>query len=183
MSPLYELNQKDLTIGCSLALLSCVRIRYRPRTEYDGRLCFHRCLSGHARGGVPQSLVPGPFLGGGTPCPVPRTGQGNPLDTTGILPWTEQGMRMVMQWLVHLLHFHAGGLSCIMKCYDLLYNDCNLNKKVLLHDCKRHTACNISFPWRVLSRGRGPSCWRAMEVPVLGPDWGTPSPSPQPGTP
>ena len=38
-----------------------IRIYYRPRTEYDGMLCFHRCLSvNRGGGGTPRYLRPQP---------------------------------------------------------------------------------------------------------------------------
>ena len=64
-------------------------LSYRPHTKYDGRICFHRCVSVHR--GYPQPLVPGPFWGyslvlswilaGGYPQP----GLGVPLTRTGKL--------------------------------------------------------------------------------------------------
>ena len=78
-----------------------------PASEGWGRYYFHRCLSIHTCGGYPsprifQSLVPGPFQGGGTPVlakgrgyflpqlgqdrDTPQPGQdwGTPLGRTGL---------------------------------------------------------------------------------------------------
>ena len=58
---------------------------YRPRTEYDGRLCFYRCLfvnrgrgvpwSSPDRGGVPKSTYPS-LSKVSTPHPGPYRGRG-----------------------------------------------------------------------------------------------------------
>ena len=61
---------------------------YRPRTKYEGRYCFHRCLSVHISGGVPHPAdrggVPHP-ADGGTPSKVQAEG-GTPSSWQGCTP-------------------------------------------------------------------------------------------------
>ena len=67
---------------------------YRQRTQYDGRLYFHRCLSVNMGSGLPQPLlpkvpsqhlVPGPFWGRGYPSSVTGpAGRGTPVLAKGV---------------------------------------------------------------------------------------------------
>ena len=112
---------------------------YRPRTKYDGMLCFYRCLVS-ANTAVPHSLVPGPFQGVPqplVPCPFwrgtlvpargtpvsswdtpgqgypPRTGQDwvTPLPPKPRQNWDTPGLGT--PWAVRLLRSPAGELSCL----------------------------------------------------------------------
>ena len=59
---------------------------YRPRTKYEGRYCFHRCLSVHTcRGGTPSQVRMGDtqFPGQDGGCPIPMSGWGYPIPRSG----------------------------------------------------------------------------------------------------
>ena len=92
---------------------------YRPHPkDGKGTVFTGVCLSTPGKGGVRRSLVPYPFPGN-TPV-LPR--RGTPV-LAGLLPqsWlggTQTGVPLTpdrkchIQDTLHLLHFHAGGLSC-----------------------------------------------------------------------
>ena len=121
---------------------------YRPRTKYEGRYCFHRCLSVNISGGgysIPGldgggggvNPIPGLDVGGGTPGlddggGIPGLdgeghsrsgwGGGTPgLDGGGYPPPTiRQNSKASTCYPAGgmTLAFHTGGLSCFF-CFDL----------------------------------------------------------------
>ena len=85
---------------------------YRPRTKYEGRYCFHRCLSVHISGGeVPHSAdggdpISGPG-GGGVGYPVSGPGRGYPVPCPGGYPIPGPGRGYtpsIQDWMGYLPH-------------------------------------------------------------------------------
>ena len=65
---------------------------YRSRTKYEGRYCFHRCLSVYISGGGRRGF-PIPDPGGGVPHPMSRWGGG------GTCPRSRQGVPPIQDWM------------------------------------------------------------------------------------
>ena len=62
-----HISSSSSTLICFVFGLCClhgIKFYYRPRTKYEGRYCFHRCLSVHISGGIPH---PRSRWGGGYP--------------------------------------------------------------------------------------------------------------------
>ena len=59
---------------------------YRPRTKYEGRYCFHRCLSVHTCGRGGEYPIQGQDGKGGSPFPCLDWGVPNPRSGQGVTP-------------------------------------------------------------------------------------------------
>ena len=77
---------------------------YRPLTQYDGKLCFHRCVSVHRR--VLWPLILGPFLGKGYlslwsqfPSGVGRERKGGTGDTPVLVLSSREYNSQILGWV------------------------------------------------------------------------------------